>query len=306
MITAGIDVGTNSVRMIIAEVQNGKIIKKIDEGRGITRLGAGIDRTGRLSDASMQKTLDLFEEFSTKLKKHNVQHMFAAATSAVRETSNSEEFLKNAQQRGINLKTISGEEEARYTYLGVISELENIPEEIIIYDIGGGSTELTYVKKGSVIYSESIPVGVVKLADKFSFADTVDKATQIECVNYLTPIFGAVIDKITALGADKPVLIGTAGSVTSISAIELGLKQYDPAKVNRHIITLDNMTKICNMLSSMTAQERLSIGDVVKGREDLLIPGCYIIEVIMKKIEVYKTSVSDNGLREGLAIAASI
>ncbi len=304
-IGCGIDVGTNTVRMLIAEVSDGRIVKTLYSGRAITRLGAGLAQTGRLSPTGAGKTLELFRSFKYAIDEYNVKHIFAAATSAVREASDSAEFLAAAKAVGIPLVTISGEEEARYTYKGVASGLEDACKPILIYDIGGGSTEVIYAGGGGVRFAKSVPVGVVKLADRFDFSGVVSPAVISECSVYVNGLLRPVFEELRLVsGGFEGPPVGTAGTVTAIAAVDMEMEIYDPEAVNRHILTCENLALISGRLSAVSAPERLAVKGVEQGREDLLIPGIVMIMEILGITGCDRSAVSDSGLREGLTVAA--
>jgi exopolyphosphatase/guanosine-5'-triphosphate,3'-diphosphate pyrophosphatase len=311
--------------MLIAEVLDGRIVRRLFQQRGITRLGAGLSTTGELSTASMDKTIELFHEFSIKIKEHNVEQIFAAATSAVREAKNASVLLERAHAAGIPLETISGKQEAEYTCLGIASSSSNLPSSMVIYDIGGGSTEFTYVygnnsPQGSVIpASISISIGVVKLSDKYGFDKPTDAVVHARCIaDIRKQLLDARLDMeksfaTTAVGIQEATgcidsdyrLMGTAGSVTTIAAVELALAKYDPERVNQHILTQDRIATLLARLSPLTIDERLKFVGLEAGRADLMIPGMLMVLAIMDIFGQDTSLVSDYGLREGLAIAAS-
>lgn len=303
MITAGVDVGSNTVRLIVAEVNSGKITKILDSRRGITRLGANIEDTGRLSDGGMRKTLELFEIFKKSIVSHGAVRVRAAATSAVREASNANDFISLALELGIPVKAVSGDEEAYYTYLGVSSEIEECPP-VLIYDIGGGSTEFIYACDSKIQYSVSIPVGVVKLSDRFGFGKETDAVLHEECRKYISGLISPVYEALK--GFKRPLLVGTAGTVTTVAAIDLNMKEYAPSAVSKHLLKKDNLDELLNRISAMPAADRLKINGIDKGREDLVVPGILLIQCIMALYGSEVSNISDSGLREGLAIAAAM
>ncbi|GAB7140831.1 exopolyphosphatase [Deferribacterales bacterium RsTz2092] len=303
MITAGIDVGSNSVRMLIADVQAGKIVKKIYSGRALTRLSAGIEKTGKLSPAGVEKTLDLFKTFAENIKKYKADKVIAVATSAVREASDSVAFLSKAAELGIPLIAISGEQEAYYTYKGVVSSMAQVPSPALVYDIGGGSTEFIYVKDGQLLYNISVPIGVVKLSDKFGFQNITDASVHKACKDYLLEKFNDVAGKISTFEKPK-VLIGVAGSVTTIAAVDAATTSFKPDEIEGYVLRQDNIAQILTTLCAMTGADRLKVAGVEAGREDLIPAGIIAIQVIMSLFNQTESHVSVYGLREGVTIAA--
>ena len=302
----GIDVGTNTVRILIAEVSGDRIARNIYSGRAITRLGAGLTQTGRLSPEGVVKTIELFKSFREVIDKHHVKHIFAAATSAVREADDSAEFLAAANTAGIPLITISGEEEARYIYKGVMSGLAASGEHTLIYDIGGGSTEIIYAGREGVRFVKSVPVGVVKLADSFNFRKAVPPQLIDDCSAYINILLKPVFDELLAFsgGADTGIPIGTAGTVTTVAAVDMEMELYNPEIINSHILTDERLALMAEKLSKISAPERLTVKGLERGREDILIPGILIVREILRITGCDRSTVSDNALREGLTIAS--
>jgi exopolyphosphatase/guanosine-5'-triphosphate,3'-diphosphate pyrophosphatase len=319
MKAAGIDIGSNNVRMIAGYVEDGRILEVLADESGITRLGAGIAQTGELSAESIDKTLALLEKFALILKKLEISHIKAAATSAVREATNSAGFIAKVRAMGIPLETISGEEEARYTAMGALSGMENARGDYLIYDIGGGSTELSLVKEGEVTAVVTVPVGVVKLYDLFGGKNTVTAETLAECTRYTAEQFKGALQPLPesdfalfdppsrgGLGLEGWIALGTAGSVTTAAAMDMKLEIYDPVKVSAHILTTERIQALLEQTAALSAADRLALPGLQKGREDLVIGGFIIMNAILKGFGFNKSAVSDHGLREGLLIAASI
>jgi exopolyphosphatase/guanosine-5'-triphosphate,3'-diphosphate pyrophosphatase len=301
MVNCGIDIGSNSVRMLIAEVSDGKIIRTLADGRGITRLSASISSTRQLSDESMAKTYSLLFDFRKLMAEHAVEKVFAAATSAVREAENADVFLQGAKDIGIDIKIISGEEEARYNFYGVAAF--NPEPDLLVFDIGGGSTELTLARGGKIVSSRSVPIGVVKLCDIFAFSgiNTAEKRAKAE--EYINYAFKESFEK-TRDEAENALLIGSAGTLTSLVAFELAISKFDAAAIDRFNLTMDILDGIDNKLNGLYPEEILEQQGVEKGREDLLAPGAVLVKAILKGLRKDICRVSVHGLKEGLTINA--
>lgn len=306
MIACGIDAGSNSIRMLIARVEDGKIAEELHSERHITRLSAGIGATGRLSPEGAEKTLQLFSLFHAPIQQYKVNYVFAAATSAVREASDSAAFIAKAREAGIELHIISGDDEARYTFMGVTAALDRDVSNSVIYDIGGGSTEVSLILGGERVFSRSVPVGVVKLSDKFGFSGVFTEGMRRSCAAYVRGEFAPVLDTIRSMnGNTKKTAIGTAGTVTTIAAYDLRLESYDRSRINGHILSAERLRGHVTDMLGMTPEDVLALPGIEKGREDLVIPGTILIGEILAGLGMTETVVSDSGLREGLVIAAS-
>ena len=302
----GIDVGANTVRLLIAEVRDGRISKPIYSGREITRLGAGIGKTGKLSPKGAAKTLKLFGSFKEAMDRYQVGHIFAAATSAVREADDAAEFVSKANSLGIPLVVISGDEEAKYMRMGVLSGVSEAKKDTLIYDIGGGSVEIVFTGQSKLPFVRSVPVGVVKLAEIYNFRQRASLKTLYDCSAYINHLLKPAFDELSAFlgGRFSGVPIGVAGTVTSVAAVDMEMDIYNPEAVNSHILTEERLERIKVKLSEISAKERLSIKGVERGREDILVPGALIIAEILRLLGCGRSAVSDNGLREGLTIAS--
>ena len=171
-IAAGIDIGSNSIRLIIAEIENNKIKNIIYQEKATTRLATNIDKTGILSDEPFTKSINVLAGFKKALDKYNVTKIKTVATSAVREAKNGEEFIKAAKNEGIEISIISGKEEGMLEYLGVCSGLDAGSHPLIL-DVGGGSSEIIYMQENKELHTESHKIGVVKMADIFNFQSAI-------------------------------------------------------------------------------------------------------------------------------------
>jgi exopolyphosphatase/guanosine-5'-triphosphate,3'-diphosphate pyrophosphatase len=303
MITAAIDVGSNTLRLIIAEVKDKKIEKIIYDDRKITRLAEGLLKTGELSKKQIDATIYALKDF----KKHidifcpdGSSKIKAIATSAVREAKNSELFINEAASIGLNIEVIDGKTEGFLTYTGVNAVINLQDESSLIFDIGGGSTEFIKTDKGNVKNIVSLPLGVVKIANLYNVNGIVSANIREKITLYINDI-------LKSLGSDfnANLLIGTAGTVTTFAAMDLKMSSYDYKKINGYILKREKIELLIDELCALTAKERLNIKGLEAGREDLVIPGGLIIVEILKRFEKQALIVSDFGLREGAAIAAS-
>ncbi len=297
-IAAGIDIGSNSIRLIIAEIENNKIKNIIYQEKATTRLATNIDKTGILSDEPFTKSINVLAGFKKALDKYNVTKIKTVATSAVREAKNGEEFIKAAKNEGIEISIISGKEEGMLEYLGVCSGLDAGSHPLIL-DVGGGSSEIIYMQENKELHTESHKIGVVKMADMFNFQSGSNETLE-KCSAYIKDFF-----KNITIPNNIENFIATAGTATTLAAIDMEMTEYDFNKVNGYRIQKEKVIEILNKVYSTPYNKRLEIKGMDKGREDLIIPGILIILEILGKTNLNIITVSDFGLREGAVVRAA-
>lgn len=297
-IAAGIDIGSNSIRLIIAEVENNKIKNIIYQEKATTRLATNINKTGILAEEPFKKSIDVLAEFRKALDKYNVAKIKTVATSAVREARNGEEFIKAAENAGIEISIISGKEEGMLEYLGVCSGFDAGSQPLIL-DVGGGSSEIIYMQENNELHTESHKIGVVKMADMFDFQNGNNETLE-KCKAYIKDFF-----KNVTIPNNIQNFIATAGTATTLAAIDMEMTEYDFNKVNGYKISKEKVIKILNKVYSTPYNKRLEIKGMDKGREDLIIPGILIILEILSKTSIDIITVSDFGLREGAVVRAA-
>lgn len=297
-IAAGIDIGSNSIRMIIAEVENNKIKNIIYQEKATTRLATNINKTGILAEEPFNKSIDVLAGFKKTLDKYNITKIKTVATSAVREARNGEEFIKTAKNAGIEISIISGKEEGMLEYIGVCSGFDTGSHPLIL-DVGGGSSEIIYMQENNELYTESHKIGVVKMADMFDFQNSSAEILE-KCRTYIKEFF-----KDVTIPNNIQSFITTAGTATTLAAIDMEMTEYDFNKVNGYKISKEKVIEILNKVYSTPYNKRLKIKGMDKGREDLIIPGILIILEILSKTSINIITVSDFGLREGAVVRAA-
>ena len=302
---AGIDIGTNTLRLLIAEFSADGKYRTVESGRNITRLGEGMSSAGRLKDEAMDRALCVLKGYADKCSEIHVGGIYAVATSAVRDAANGQEFLSRVMnETGIDVKVISGEEEARLTMLGVSSALEISEHDVLIMDIGGGSTELILVSRGDIEFRRSTDIGVVRFTELYIESDPPE-AKELELLEM------AIEERLRREGRFIGLknsgripagieFIGTAGTVTTLAAIDQMMQVYDPEKVNGYRISRGGVKNILNMLACMTNKERMDLPGIEDGREDIIVAGALVAYKIMEWFGFAEMTVSDAGLREGL------
>jgi len=293
---AAIDLGTNTARLLIATL---KPYRQIMLRRTITRLGGGFTRETGLSAEAMGRSLAALAGFAAEIARHGVTRVRAVATSAVRDAANGKEFCQRVHaETGIELAVIDGHEEAVLTLLGVSRVLTEQGGDLAVFDIGGGSTEYTLASAGKPLFSRSLPVGVVRLTEgKNRVAAMQDKiGRELELLRRQLATDG-VLKRFCAA-----TLVGTAGTATSLAAIQMQMVDYDYRKVNNFVLTRPEVQAIFDRLLPLTPAQRLGVTGLEPGREDLIIAGTLVVLETMRVFGFGALKVSDSGLLEGLIL----
>ncbi len=307
MILAGIDIGTNSLRLLIAQVDRG-IFREIYANRKTTRLGKGLEHTGELDREAEERSLDAFADFTDIIRKHGVQHIAAIGTSALRKASNAADFIQEIKRKtGLAVIVISGEEEARLTSMGVARSLEehgragrDKPKNALIIDIGGGSTEIIATAYGRDTTVASLPLGAVYLSERFIRHDPPDQKE----LESLRLAISSILEKkaIEIQPERESVFAGTAGTITTLASIVHGFETYNPARINGSVLEREAVDNVVYTLSRMTLKERKSVRGLELGREDIILAGAIVMQEMMKFFGYSSLIVSDWGLREGIVL----
>jgi len=307
MILAGIDIGTNSLRLLIVETDCGAF-REIHSDRRITRLGQGLDQTGMLSREAEDRTLGALFDFSAAILKHGALYSAALGTSALRKASNASEFIQSVKQRtGLEITVITGDEEARLTLLGVARALQrgrdrksHFPPAALVVDIGGGSTELIITRPDKAPAIRSLPLGAVYLTERFIKRDPPSPEE-------LAKLQMAVRSELSEHAASlqpgpASVFVGAGGTITTLAAVDQGLEKYDPERINQSVLTRAFIDDIVLKLGSMTLESRRGIRGLERGREDIVVAGAVVTQEIMRHFRYTSMLVSDWGLREGIVL----
>ncbi|ABA88811.1 pppGpp 5'-phosphohydrolase and exopolyphosphatase, putative [Syntrophotalea carbinolica DSM 2380] len=297
---AGVDVGSNTVRLLLGEVCHG-IIKPVRYVRHITRLAGNYDPRVGLARQSMDHTFNALLDLQNIIAQAGVEQVRVVGTEALRRAPNADEFVSRVQDHaGIRLEIIDGEEEARLSCAGMIAALAPPPESCLMFDIGGGSTELIFSHKEKVLFKKSYPLGVVELCEMYP----EDVAQQ----RYISKIFSLAVADLKksshfehAMASDT-LLVGTAGTVTSLAAMKLRMIDYDGLRINNQVLFHAELTAMLKSLSPMSVEQREQLAGLEKGRGDLIVPGLRITLALLDVFGKNMTKVSDFGLLEGVLL----
>lgn len=306
---AALDLGTNNCRLLIARPE-GENFTVIDAFSRVVRLGEDLAQSGRLSDAAMDRALGALHVCAEKLRRRNVFLARSVATEACRRAQNGEAFIERVRQEtGIALDIITAQEEARLAVLGCHVLLEAGHGPAVIFDIGGGSTELVLIEPGDnvprIIDWASVPWGVVSLTDTVgrsegtSAAERIDRYRQMRML--VSDSFAPFAERVVeASRAEDIRLLGTSGTVTTLASLHLELPQYDRRAVDGLIVPAESMRDISSRLSGMSPEERRTLPCIGPDRADLVVAGCAILESILDLWPADRLGVADRGIREGI------
>jgi exopolyphosphatase/guanosine-5'-triphosphate,3'-diphosphate pyrophosphatase len=303
---ASIDIGSNTLRLLIGEIKDNRIYD-ICYKRTITRLGLGILQTGKLHDTPIEASIGVLKDFSSLISSYHVKHVKAVATSAIREASNADIFIQRVlAETGISIQVISGQQEAELTLKGILSSLTEhaalIYQSFLIIDMGGGSTEWICYKNKQCLDKGSIPTGVIKLYGQCIKTDPVSKTDISKLNNEIVPHIHALAKHVARSIDTGTRLIGTAGTFTTLAAIDLELDTYEREKIHLHRLSLSTLHKISHNLFPLVLEARKNVRGLEPERADLIIPGIQFTIKLMEIFHFNELIVSDYGLLEGVLL----
>ncbi len=314
---AALDLGTNNCRLLIARPHE-QGFRVLDGFTRIVRLGEGLTATGRLSDAAMERTIEALRLCRNKLREHEPTRMRLIATEACRTAANGMDFIARVERElGLVLEIVDRQTEASLAVTGCADLIEEASAGALMFDIGGGSSELAWLdfrggrprRQGRMAASirswQSLPVGVVSIAEKFGgMVVTPDSfEAMVNFVSgHLRQFRGR--EKLRQMIADHPVhLIGTSGTVTTLAGLHLGLERYERQKVDGLWMSREDIDATISVLIGMPFERRVAHPCIGRDRADLVLPGCAIFEAIRREWPTDRVRVADRGLREGILIS---
>jgi exopolyphosphatase/guanosine-5'-triphosphate,3'-diphosphate pyrophosphatase len=298
---AAIDIGTNTVLLLIAEVGEGGVLVPILDRAEITRLGQGVDRTRALAPEAVERTLACLSRYAEDIARHEVDRLDIAGTSAMRDASNGGEFIARASSiLGMAPRVVSGDEEASLTFTGGLLGL-GIAGDVVAFDVGGGSTELISGRvtgsTSEVRERRSLDMGSVRLFERYVRSDPPSSME-------MSAVRAFVLDQL--LGVAPPArgrpLVGMAGTVTTLAAVAQGIAPYDPAKVHGMRLAAGEVAATARRLTELSLAERRGVAGLEPKRADVIPVGAAIVEAILGWARADEIIVSDRGVRWGLAL----
>jgi len=297
---AAFDCGTNSLRLLIADLDpgTGEMTELVREMR-IVRLGQGVDRTGRISEESMARTFAALDEYAELVAAHRPARMRFCATSAARDADNAADFMTGVKERlGVEPEVIDGDEEARASFAGVTRVLGDVVGQVLVLDIGGGSTELILGDAGGqVLMAESLDIGSVRLTERHLHTDPPTP----EEIESLRADVDAVLDGCRVDPSVARTVVGVAGTVTTVAAGALGLPAYDRDRIHLARLSRDLVHATVDDLVAMRVEARRSLGYMHPGRADVIGGGALILDRILGRTHVAELVVSESDILDGIA-----
>jgi exopolyphosphatase/guanosine-5'-triphosphate,3'-diphosphate pyrophosphatase len=298
---AGIDIGTLTLRLLIARIETDGTLHELAAERRIVRLGENLQPSRRLQPGPMTRALDTIREWMPVIARAGAHEVVAVATSAVRDAVNHDEFLAEIKRvTGLEVEILAGEEEARRVLLGIRSGLPPGVDRFVALDIGGGSTEFIKVSPPAPPEIISINEGVVRLTEECLWTDPVTREEVAAARARIREHLHAVEGKLGSLAGYR--LVGTAGTVTTLAAMAQRLEVYAPLRIHNYRLARESVQRILADLISKTHAERRALPGLEPGREDLILAGTLILSESMERFGVAECLVSDYGLREGVLI----
>jgi exopolyphosphatase / guanosine-5'-triphosphate,3'-diphosphate pyrophosphatase len=300
---AVVDIGTNSTRLLVAEVADGRLDEELERQTEVTRLGDGVDRNDRLAEPAMQRVFDTCARYRERIDELGAEPVVAVLTSAVRDAANGEEFRAELRRRfGFDARIISGEIEARLTYHGATSWREH-EEPLLVLDIGGGSTELVIGHHDDVEFHVSTQIGSVRFTERYLQQDPPAEPAIAACREAVRAgLEGAVPVDVRDRPADG---IAVAGTPTSFAAIELRLEPYDRERVHGHRLTRETCERILRELAALPLFERRRVPGLHPDRAPTIVAGGLILVATMELFGLDSMEVSERDILEGAALEAA-
>jgi len=304
---ASVDVGSNTIRLLLAERRGKRDFRPLRVERSITRLGGNFSTQGKLDENAMERTLETLHSFANLLKREGAENIFAVATGVLREAINGKAFIERVFERtGLSLRLVSGEEEARLMLKGVLWSMKNRAHTQLVADVGGWSTEILWVEGNEPIRIQSLRLGTVGLSEEFLHDDPPGLQELESMERHTVEVLKKIHEEFQKEGLEAkdlhPDLLGTAGTMTTLAAIDQGLRIYDPQKINGHRIPRQVLEKIYLHLRSLTIQERRNVPGLERGREDLIVGGVVVVLRLMEIFHLQTLVVVDSGLLEGVLL----
>ncbi|HVE63922.1 MAG TPA: Ppx/GppA phosphatase family protein [Mycobacteriales bacterium] len=302
MRVAAIDCGTNSIRLLVADVVEGRLVEHTRQMQ-IVRLGAGVDRTGALADAALERTFSALRDYARVVRDMDVDQVRMCATSATRDASNRADFVAGCTAiLGVAPEVLSGTEEAAASFRGATAELPRDvhPPPYLVVDIGGGSTELVLGASG-VEECVSLDMGCVRLTERH-LRDDPPAPEQVSAavldVEALLLTAEATVDPTRAT-----TRVGLAGSVTTVAALAAGLESYDPHRIHLSRTSYDDVDRVTTMLLSASRAQRLDLPVMHPGRADVIAGGALVLRSVMRRWSISEVVASERDILDGIALS---
>jgi exopolyphosphatase/guanosine-5'-triphosphate,3'-diphosphate pyrophosphatase len=305
---AVVDIGTNSTRLLLAEVDpTTSTVRELERRTTVTRLGQGVDASGSLAEEAMARVFAALDEYRAAIDAHGgTERAIAVLTSAVRDAANGGEFTARVRgDYGLDARTIPGAEEARLTFLGATSERDDHGGDgpIVVIDIGGGSTELVVGRGRTVEFFESTQAGVVRQSERHVTTDPPDPDELTALADEVRGIFAGALPEDVRQGVRAAVAV--AGTATSVAAIDQDLEPYDPQRVHGHLVSLARLEELLARLAAMTEEQRRQVAGLHPDRAPTIVAGVILLVEALRAFGLDEVEVSEHDILRGAALDAA-
>ncbi len=298
---ASVDLGTNSTRVLVGR-PIGAGLDILDRHNTITRLGQGVGASGRLAPEAVERTLDCLRGYREILDRHGVERVRVAATSASRDAANRDEFFDAVEALiGTRPELLSGDEEGRLSFRGATAELDPASGPFLVVDIGGGSTEFI-VGTDRVEGVMSVDIGCVRLTEKFLHHDPPQPEELSACISLTDAYLDDVVREIPA-AAEARTLVGLAGTVTTVAAVEIGLETYDRDRIHHFHLTHEAAEDVFRTLAIESRADRVHNPGLEEARADVIVGGCCVLVALFRRLGFDEMIVSEADILDGLALS---
>jgi exopolyphosphatase / guanosine-5'-triphosphate,3'-diphosphate pyrophosphatase len=294
---AAIDIGTNTIKLLVAAVDAGGIVA-LHENSQTTRLGEGVAQTKRLAPAAIERTVAGLAAFAGKAREMGAEKILAVATSGAREGKNTGQFLARvAETAGLKVEIISGEREAELIFAGVCTDPGLRGQRLLVMDVGGGSAEIIAGQGGRIERRESVPAGAVRLTERFLRGDPISRSELDALFQHGRELLRPVLEQSSP---ECRVMVGTGGTVTTAAAVDQSLTEFSIEKVNRYSLTRQRLAEMLERLRVMPLAERQRVPGLPPKRADIIVAGLAMYVEAMELASLGELTVSTRGLRFGL------
>jgi exopolyphosphatase/guanosine-5'-triphosphate,3'-diphosphate pyrophosphatase len=297
---AAFDVGTNSTRLLVADVDGGGIVAEHTREMVITRLGKGVDRTGRFDPAALARTLEVLAGYAGTCRRLGVARRRLVATSATRDAADRQAFLDGVRDLlGVDAEVLTGRAEAATAYRGATATLEGDLPTLVV-DIGGGSTELNLGDGRDARAMISLDIGCVRLFERHLHHDPPTAAEAAALRADVAAHLATVAGVLDPAAAGR--VVGVAGTVTTVTAIALGLDAYDPRRIHRATLDAAEIAAVADKLAAMTVAERAALPVMAKGREDVIAAGALLLDELVRRFVIRRVIASETDILDGILL----
>jgi exopolyphosphatase/guanosine-5'-triphosphate,3'-diphosphate pyrophosphatase len=301
---AAIDCGTNSIRLLIADADPGRlddVVRRME----VVRLGAAVDRTGRLADDALERTFAALDDYAAEIRRHGAERVRMVATSATRDAANRDVFVAGVVERlGVAPDVATGDEEAALSFTGATAELRGtarLPAPYLVCDIGGGSTELVLGDDGGVSAACSVDIGCVRMTERHLHSDP---PTSEEVAAARADVDAALDGAAATVDMSRAAtLVGLAGSVTTVTALALDLPGYDPGRIHHARVPATAVHAVTEELLAMSRDRRAALPVMHPGRVDVIGAGALILDAVVRHAGVEAVVASEHDILDGIAMS---